>query len=73
MTGSLLEAGEVVEFGDAWELLQIEDGWLSRMVKQTGAESERDLRAVAEKKWKERGEKTAAAATVESDLGDQQL
>ncbi|RUS16196.1 P-loop containing nucleoside triphosphate hydrolase protein [Jimgerdemannia flammicorona] len=48
----VLEAGEVVEFGEPHELLQREDGWLTHMVKQTGPESERELRNVAEALWK---------------------
>lgn len=48
----VLEAGEVVEFGEPHELLQREDGWLTRMVRQTGPESERELRNVAEALWR---------------------
>ncbi|KAF9426815.1 hypothetical protein BGZ94_005973 [Podila epigama] len=48
----VLDQGRVVEFGEPWELLQIEHGgWLRRMVADTGAENEAALREVARVQW----------------------
>ncbi len=47
----VLDAGEIAEFGNPWELLQQPESMLSKMVKQMGTESEDNLRAVANARW----------------------
>ncbi|KAG0330085.1 hypothetical protein BG004_002186, partial [Podila humilis] len=65
----VLDQGEVMEFGEPWELLdvpagvetkpdratgQMGQGWLRRMVADTGAENEAALRLVAKEQWERR-------------------
>ncbi|ORY02314.1 P-loop containing nucleoside triphosphate hydrolase protein [Basidiobolus meristosporus CBS 931.73] len=50
----VLDQGRVVEFDEPWILLQKENGWLAGMVRSTGPESERELRAVAKRQWEQR-------------------
>lgn len=42
-----MEAGEIVECGHPHELLQVDDGHLTRMVKQLGPAAEQSLRDLA--------------------------
>ncbi|KAI8868431.1 P-loop containing nucleoside triphosphate hydrolase protein [Ramicandelaber brevisporus] len=50
----VLDHGVMKEWGEPWELLQVENGWFAKMVAETGPESERELRAMAERAYKQR-------------------
>ncbi|KAG0084494.1 hypothetical protein BGZ93_001203 [Podila epicladia] len=50
----VLDQGQVMEFGEPWELLQEEKGWFRGMVAGTGAENEAALTKVAKDLWESR-------------------
>ncbi|KAG0024690.1 hypothetical protein BGZ81_007625 [Podila clonocystis] len=47
----VLDHGKVVEFGEPWELLQEDQGWLKGMIAGTGPENEAALTKVAKDLW----------------------
>ncbi|KAK4879098.1 hypothetical protein RN001_007244 [Aquatica leii] len=47
----IMDAGQVVEFGRPHELLQIPNGYFSKMLKETGSGMENKLRRVAEESY----------------------
>ncbi|KAI9221242.1 P-loop containing nucleoside triphosphate hydrolase protein [Blastocladiella britannica] len=51
----VLDGGRIVELGHAWELLQIKEGVLARMVEDTGEEGARQLREMARVSFEGRG------------------
>ncbi|KAI9218855.1 P-loop containing nucleoside triphosphate hydrolase protein [Blastocladiella britannica] len=53
----VLDGGRIVEFAHAWELLQIKDGVLARMVEDTGEEGARQLREMARISWEDKQSK----------------
>ncbi|KAF8972820.1 Multidrug resistance-associated protein 6, partial [Haplosporangium bisporale] len=50
----VLDQGQIMEFGEPWELLQVEKGWLRGMVAGTGPENEAALTKVAKELWESR-------------------
>ncbi|KAI9241284.1 MAG: P-loop containing nucleoside triphosphate hydrolase protein [Podila humilis] len=50
----VLDQGQVMEFGEPWELLQVEKGWFRGMVAGTGPENEAALTKVAKELWESR-------------------
>ncbi|KAG0027434.1 hypothetical protein BGZ81_005634 [Podila clonocystis] len=50
----VLDQGQVMEFGEPWELLQLEKGWFRGMVAGTGPENEAALTKVAKDLWESR-------------------
>ncbi|KAG0047747.1 hypothetical protein BGZ83_007248 [Gryganskiella cystojenkinii] len=55
----VLDQGQVMEFGEAWELLRDDDdniggGWLKGMVEGTGPENAATLRKIAKAQWEKR-------------------
>lgn len=52
----VMDAGQAVEFGHPNQLLQKEDGYFSKMVKQTGPVMESKLKKIAEEDYEKRNE-----------------
>ncbi|KAF5273657.1 hypothetical protein FQR65_LT04657 [Abscondita terminalis] len=48
----VMDAGRAVEFGHPYELLQVPDGYFSKMLKETGSGMESKLRKIAEECYK---------------------
>lgn len=47
----VMNTGQAVEFGTPYELLQNKDGYLSKMVRETGSVMETKLKRVAKEKF----------------------
>ncbi|KAI9014275.1 hypothetical protein DFJ74DRAFT_681992 [Hyaloraphidium curvatum] len=63
----VLDQGNVVEFGHPHELLERgpSNGWLARMVHDSGPEAEANMKEIARKKFEERLAKTKAADEIQ--------